>query len=167
MPAVITEPEVVEHGPYCVVGAYATFEGEDEGPAWEAAWATLEGRLGEVTNRVGDAILGFLYRPHRDDPTVPQAVRACFVGVEVTDLASVPEGMAATRFSGGRFAAVRCVGGTEDESAAAVGDAVALLERWVAERGWREGDSCFCFSRELEPRPPFVEHVHLKIEEVG
>ena len=31
-------------------------------------------------------MLGFLYRPHKDHPEIPESVRACFVGVEVTDL---------------------------------------------------------------------------------
>jgi len=164
MAATITEPKVITAGPYCVVGAYATYEGDDEGPAWSHAYRELMRKKDEVRNRVGDTLLGFLYRPHRDDPTVGEEVRACFVGVEVTDLDEVPEGLSGTRFSGGLYVTVDSVGDTEDESATGVGDAVPTLERWAKENGYVEGDACFCFSHELAPKPPFVEHVYLKIE---
>jgi hypothetical protein len=161
----ITDPKVIERGPYLVVGAYATYEGEDEGPAWGAASGEFFRRKDEVPNRIGDAILGFLYRPHRDDPTIGEDVRAVFMGVEVSSLADLPAGLSVTRFSGGRFVTVESRAQTEGDAGMGVGDAVHTLERWVKEHGYREGDSCFCFSYESAPRPPYVEHVYMKFEE--
>lgn len=160
----VTEPEVVERGPYNIVGVYATYEGDNEDPAWGEASQGYFSRAGEVRNRVGDTVLGFLYRPHRDDPSVAEDVRACFVGVEVADFSHVPDGMATTRFSGGRFAAVQSIGDTETDAAMGVGEAVDTLERWAREHGFVEGDSCFCFSHETQPKPPYTEYVHMKIE---
>ena len=165
MAATISEPKVIERGPCNVVGAYAVYEGDDEGPAWGQASAELDRRKADVLNREGDTLLGFLYRPHKDDPDVPQEVRSCFMGVEVTDLGRVPDGMAATRFSGGKYIAVACRGDTEMEAAVGVGDAVRKLERWMAENGCREGDACFCFSHEEADTPPFIQHILAKLEE--
>ena len=91
----LSEPRIIERGPYLVVGAYCTFEGEDEGPGWSGASKTLGARRGEITNRRDDTVLGFLYRPHRDHPDIPDSVRACFMGVEVSDFDHVPDNLAA------------------------------------------------------------------------
>jgi len=163
----LSEPKIIERGPYLVVGAYATFEGEDEGPGWSDASEAFYARRGEIPNRVGDAVLGFLYRPHKDHPEISESARACFVGVEVTDLDHVPEGLSTTRFSGGKYAIVSCTGDTEGEAATGVGEGVACLETWVAEQGYTEGDACFALSHEDAPRPPYVEYVYVKIEDRG
>ncbi len=161
----LSEPEVIEREPYLVVGAYATFEGDDEGPGWSGASRAFHARRGEITNQVGDAVLGFLYRPHKDHPEIPESVRACFVGVEVADLDHVPEGLSTTQFSGGKYVIVSCTGDTEGEAAMGVGEGVDLLGRWIAEHGYREGDACFALSHEDAPRPPYVEYVYMKIED--
>ena len=161
----LSEPRIIEREPYLVVGAYATFEGQDEGPGWSGASKTFYARRKEIANRVDDTVLGFLYRPHRDDPSIPESVRACFVGVEVTDLDHVPEGLSTTRFSGGKYVIVECRGDTEGEAAIGVGEGVGLLERWIVEQGYTEGDACFALSHENAPRPPYVEYVYIKFEE--
>jgi hypothetical protein len=161
----LSEPRIIEREPYQVVGAYCTFEGEDEGPGWSGASRTFYTRRGEIINRVGDTVLGFLYRPHRDDPSILESVRACFVGVEVTDLDHVPEGLSTTRFSGGKYVVVECRGDTQDEAAIGVGEGVAFLKKWILEQGYAEGDACFACSHENAPRPPFIEYVYIKIEE--
>jgi hypothetical protein len=161
----ISEPKVIERGPYLVVGAYHTFEGEDEGPGWSGASAAFFAGRDEIANQVGDGVLGFLYRPHRDHPEIPESVRACFVGLEVADLDHIPEGLSSTRFSAGRYVIVACRGDTEDEAAMGVGEGVGVLERWVADHGYVEGDACFALSRESEPRPPFVEYVYMNFVE--
>jgi len=158
------EPTVIEREPYLVAGAYCTFEGEDEGPGWSGASQAFHARRGKITNRRGDTMLGFLYRPHKDHPDIPESVRACFMGVEVTDLDGVPEGLSTTRFSGGKYAVVECRGDTEDEAAMGVGEGVAFLEKWVAQQGYTEGDACFACSHENAPRPPFVEYVYMKMD---
>jgi hypothetical protein len=161
------EPKVIEREPYLVVGAYCAFEGEDEGPGWSGASKAFFARREEITNRVDDTVLGFLYWPHRDDPSIPESVRACFVGVEVSDLDHVPEGLSTTRFSGGKYAIVACTGDTEGEAAMGVGEGVDLLEKWIAEQGYAEGDACFACSHEGAPKPPFIEYVYIKVEEPG
>lgn len=163
MGAALSEPRVFERGPYEVVGCYATFEGDDE--AWGPASQAFFARKAEVAHRVGDTIMGFLYRPHRDDPSIPETVRAAFVGVEVADREHVPEGMALTHFSGGKFVTVSCTGATEMEAAMAVGDGVQACEAWAREHGYDQGDSCFCYSHENAPRPPYVEHVVMSFVE--
>jgi hypothetical protein len=165
MALTITEPEIIERGAYCVVGSYAVCEGDDE--PWGDAMAAFGARREDISNRKGDALLAFLYRPHRDDPSVDENVRACFIGVEVADLDHVPHGMATTRFSGGKFVTVECRGDTENEAAMGVGEAVAGLEKWIGDNGYTEGDSCFCFSREQADTPPFIQYVHIKLEEAG
>jgi hypothetical protein len=160
----LSEPKIIERDPYLVVGAYCTFEGEDEGPGWSGASQAFHARRGAIANRKGDMMLGFLYRPHKDHPDIPQSVRACFVGVEVTDLDHVPEGLSTTRFSGGQYAIVECRGDTEDEAAMGVGEGVAFLERWVVQQGYTEGDACFACSHENTPKPPFIEYVYMKME---
>jgi len=161
----LSEPKVIERGPYLVVGAYATFEGEDEGPGWNGAAKAFYERRGEIANAIGDGVLGFLYRPHRDHPEIPDSVRACFVGVEVSDLEAVPEGLSTTTFSGGRFVIVACKGQTEGEAAMGVGEGVGLLEKWVTDHGYSEGDACFAFSREYESKPPYIEYVTMSFVE--
>jgi predicted transcriptional regulator YdeE len=161
----LSEPTVIERGPYLVVGAYSTFEGDDEGPGWSGASQEFNARREEIANRIGDTVLGFLYRPHRDHLEIPESVRACFVGVEVADLDDVPEGLSTTRFLGGRYVIVACKGDTEGEAAMGVGEGVGFLERWVADNGYVEGDACFACSHESEPRPPYIEYVYMNFEE--
>ena len=162
----LSEPKVIERGPYLVVGAYCTYEGDDEGPGWSGASQAFFARKDEISNRTDDAVLGFLYRPHKDHPDISEDVRAAFVGVEVTDLDRVPEGFSTTRFSGGKYAIVACTGDTEDEAAMGVGEGVGFLEKWVVEQGYREGDACFALSHEDEPRPPYLEYVYVKMDEL-
>jgi hypothetical protein len=69
-----------------------------------------------------------------------------------------------THFSGGEFVTAECRGDTENEAAMGVGTAIVGLEKWLSANGYREGDSCFCFSREGADTPPFVQHVHIRIE---
>ena len=161
----LSEPKIIEREPYQIVGAYCTYEGEDEGPGWSGASKAFYARREEITNGIGDAVLGFMYRPHKDHPEVPESVTACFVGVEVTDLDHVPEGLSTTQYSGGKYAIVACKGDTEGEAAMGVGEGVAFLERWVSEQGYVQGDACFALSHENATRPPFVEYVYIKIEE--
>jgi hypothetical protein len=161
----LSKPEIIERGPYLVVGAYSTFEGEDEGPGWSGASTTFFARKDEIINRIGDLVLGFLYRPHRDDANIPEEVRACFVGVEVTDLDHIPPGFSFTTFSGGKFVIVACQGDTEDEAAMGVGDGVQLLQKWVKDNGYKQGDACFACSYENANRPPYIEYVYMNFVE--
>jgi len=161
----LSEPEVISRPPYLVVGCFATYEGEDEGPGWRGASEAFFAREGEIRNRADDVTLGFLYRPHKDDPAIDPAVRACFVGAEVTDLDHVPEGMATTRFPGGQYVVVACHGDSEGEAAMGVGEAIGMLEsEWMSENGYREGGACFACSLPAEQKPPFVEYVYIHIE---
>ena len=161
------EPKIIEREPYLVVGAYATYEGEDEGPGWSGASEVFYARRGEITNAKNDKVLGFMYRPHKDHPEISEDVRACFVGVDVADLDHVPEGLSTTTFSGGKYVIVACQGDTEGEAAMGVGEGVGFLMRWVTEQGYTMGDACIACSHEGEPKPPFVEYVYMKIEERG
>ena len=161
----LSEPEVIERGPYLVVGAYSTYEGTDESPGWSGASQAFFARKDEITNRVDDTILGFMYRPHRDHPDISEDIRACFVGVEVTDLDSVPAGLSTTTFSGGKFVIIACQGDTEGEAAMGVGEGVQILEKWVADNGYTEGDACFACSHEDTPKPPYIEYVYLNFVE--
>jgi hypothetical protein len=161
----LSEPKIIEREPYLVVGAYCTYEGDDEGPGWSGASKAFYGQKERITNRKDDAVLGFMYPPHKDHPGIPDSVRACFVGVEVTDLDHVPEGLSTTRFSGGKYVIVACTGDTEGEAAMGVGEGVGLLENWIAERGYTEGDACFALSHESAPRPPYVEYVYINFVE--
>ena len=158
----LSEPKLIERGAYKVVGVYATYEGDDEGPGWAGASEGFGRRRHEITNRTDDMLLGFLYRPHRDHPDVPETVRGCFIGVEVSDLDHVPEGLSTTTFSGGRYAIVECRGDTQAEATMGVGEAVQLLESWVAEHGYVEGDACFaCSDEDAAGKPPHVEYVYM------
>jgi predicted transcriptional regulator YdeE len=161
----LSEPRIIEREPYLIVGAYCAFEGEDEGPGWSGAYETFSARREEIANRKGDMVLGFLYRPHKDDPNIPDSVRACFIGVEVADLNHVPESLSTTRFSGGKYVIVECKGDTQDEATMGVGKGVDFLEKWIVEQGYVEGDACFACSHEDAEKPPFVEYVYIKIEE--
>ena len=163
----LSEIETFERGPYLVLGCYATYEGGDEGPGWSGASQAFMPRIGEVLNRADDKTLGFLYRPHRDHPEIDEAVRAAFVGVEVTYLDNVPEGMSTTRFSGGHFARLACIGDSEDEAAMAVGPGVGKLMSWVKEQGYTEGDACFALSLPQECKPPWVEWVYMNYVDAG
>ena len=153
--------ETFERGPYLVVGCYAAYEGDNEGSGWSGASGAFMPRVAEISNRADDTILGFLYRPHRDHPEIGEDVRAAFVGVEVTDLDHVPEGMWVTRFSGGKYARLACRGDTENEAAMAVGPGVGRLMAWVEQQGRTQGDACFALSRPSEPKPPYVEWVYM------
>jgi predicted transcriptional regulator YdeE len=161
----LSEPKIIEREPSLVVGAYCTFEGDDEGPGWSGASKAFYARREEIKNRKDDAVLGFLYRPHKDHPSIPENVRACFVGVDVTDLDHVPEGLSTTQFSGGKYVIVACTGATEGEAAMGVGEGVGMLQNWIAEHGYTQGDACFALSHEDEPRPPYIEYVYIKFEE--
>ena len=161
----LSEPKIIERGPYKVVGCFCNYEGNDESPGWQGADKRFFNRRDAVTNRADDLILGFLYRPHNDHPEIPEDTKACFIGVEVTDLDCVPEGMSTTTFSGGQYAVVACIGDTESESAEGVGEAIGFLENaWVPHHGFTEGDGCFAAGNEKAPKPPFVEYVYMKIE---
>src|SRR5512143_186974 len=116
----LSEPRVIERGPYKVVGAYRAYAGNDEGPGWQGAEAEFFMRRGEIKKRTDDLVLGFLYRPHRDHPDVPGSVKACFVGAEVSAFDRVPDGMSTTQFSGGQYVIVECRGDTQEEVAAGV-----------------------------------------------
>jgi predicted transcriptional regulator YdeE len=163
----LSEPKIIEREPYLVVGAYATYEGTDEGPGWSGASEAFFSRKEEIGNRKDDTVLGFLYRPHKDHPETPEDIQACFVGVDVTDFDHVPEGLSTTRFSGGKYVVVACQGDTEGEAAMGVGEGVNFLETWISEHGYTQGDACFACSHENTPKPPFVEYVYIKIEEPG
>ena len=161
----LSEPRVIERDPYLVVGVYCTFEGDDEGPGWSGAYAEFDRRRHEITNRKDAMLLGFLYRPHKDDPTVPQDVRSCFIGVEVDDLDHVPAGMTATRFSGGQYVVVECRGDAQEEAARGVGEAIEYLSStWMPKHGYQEGDACFACAHEDAVKPPYIEHVYIKLE---
>lgn len=161
----LSNPTIIERGPYKVVGVYATIDGDDEGPGWAAADRQFFARLGEITNRSDNAVLGFLYRPHTDHPSIAESVRACFIGVEVSDLDHVPQGMATTQFSGGQYVIVACTGDTQVEASAGVGEAIGYLSTWIPEHGYSEGDACFACSPYTANQPPYIEHVYIKIEQ--
>lgn len=160
----LSEPRIIERDPYLVVGVYCTFEGNDEGPGWAGADAEFHRRRHEITNRKDDMLLGFLYRPHKDNPTVPEDVRSCFIGVEVSDPDHIPAGMTATRFSGGQYAVVECRGDVQEEASAGVGEAIEYLSTWMPEHRYSEGDACFACAHEDAPKPPFIEYVYIKLE---
>jgi hypothetical protein len=158
------KPRVIERGPYKVVGVYRTYVGDDEGPGWSGAETEFFRRRYEFQNRKDDLVLGFLYRPHRDHPDAPESVKACFVGVEVTDFDHVPHGMSTTQFSGGQYVIAECRGDSQEEVAAGVGEAIGFLEKWLPAQGYIEGDACFACSDEKALKPPFIEYVNIKIE---
>jgi len=163
----LSEPRIIERGPYKVVGAHCAYAGDDEGPGWTGAEHGFFPRRLEIQNRTDNFVLGFLYRPHVDHPDVPESVRACFVGAEVTDFDHVPDGMSTTQFSGGQYVIVECRGDTQEEVAAGVGEAIGFLEQWMPAHGYVEGDACFSCGDEKAAKPPFVEYVHIKIEDLN
>lgn len=163
----LSEPRIITRGAYTVVGAWHSYEGGDEGPGWAGANAAF-GRLSErVSHRADDLMLGFLYRPHRDDPAIADDVHACFVGVEVTSLENQPDGLAVTRFSGGEYVLVDCIGDTPAEAAEGVGQAIGMLMDWLPAHGYVEGDACFAAGRADAPTPPWVETVYIKAEKAN
>ena len=73
--------------------------------------------------------------------------------------------MFATRFSGGKYAVVECKGDTSAEAATGVGQAIEfLVNQWMPEQGYMEGDACFACSSEKAAKPPYIEYVYIKIE---
>ena len=118
----LSEPEVIERGPYLVVGCWHPYEGDDEGPGWAAAYEAFQTRQDDIRNRADSMTLGFLYRPHADHPEVPAAVRACFIGVEVAaETTDFPGGLSTARFPGGRYVTLRIIGDTQAEATEGVG----------------------------------------------
>ena len=160
----LSEPRIIERGPYKVVGVYCAYAGDDEGPGWTGAETGFFTRRDEVKDRADDFVLGFLYRPHKDHPDVLESVKACFIGAEVSAFDHVPDGMSTTQFSGGRYVIVECRADTQEEVAAGVGEAIGFLTQWIPAHGYVAGDACFSCSDEKAARPPFVEYVHIKIE---
>jgi hypothetical protein len=104
----LSEPRIIERGPYQIVGVYCPFEGEEEGPGWDGAYTEYSKRKNEIKNRTDDLLLGFLYRPHKDHPEIPENINTCFLGVEVTGFDHLPGGMATTQYSGGKYVIVEC-----------------------------------------------------------
>ncbi len=164
MSPTLSEPTIITHGPWRVVGCWTAYEGEDEGPGWAGAWDAFSRLRSRITGRIDDLVLGFLYRPHKDDPEIPAGWRACFVGVNVAEDAPIPPAMEITRFSGGEYVIVACQGDTADEAAEGVGQAIGYLTEWMPAHGYREGDACFACSDEHVTKPPYIEYVYIKIE---
>jgi DNA gyrase inhibitor GyrI len=161
----LSQPKIIERGPYQVVGAYCTYVGENEESGWTGAYRAFAERQHAINNRAGDLTLGFLYRPYKDHPDIPESVRACFVGVEVSDLKQVPLGLSTTQFSGGKYVIVECKGDTQEEAALGVGEAIGfLVDQWMPANGYTEGDACFAASQENVQKPPFIEYVYIKLE---
>ena len=79
-------------------------------------------------------------------------------------LANQPPGLAVTRFSGGEYVLVDCLGDTSAEAAEGVGQAIGMLMDWIPAHGYVEGDACFAASRASAPTPPWVETVYIKLE---
>ena len=148
-----------------MVGFYSEYQGEDEGPGWSGAFEQYSRRQSEITNRTDDMQLGFLYRPHQDHPEIPKDIKACFIGVEVADFDHVPAGMSTTWFSGGKYVIVECRGDIQDEATEGVGEAIGSLMEWIPTHGYTEGDACFAASHDEAVRPPYIEHVYIKLEE--
>ena len=159
----LSEPRIIERGPYRVVGVYCAYAGDDEGPGWTGAETGFFRCRNGLKDRADDFVLGFLYRPHKDHPDVPENVRACFIGVEVSAFDHVPDGMSTTQFSDGQYVIVECRADTQEEVAAGVGEAIGFLMQWIPAHGYVEGDACFSCGDEKAARPPFVEHVYIKI----
>jgi predicted transcriptional regulator YdeE len=96
---------------------------------------------------------------------VPEPVKACFIGVEVSDIESIPGGLSATHFSGGPYVVIECRGDTQDEASEGVGEAIGyLMSDWIPKHGYREGDACFACSHEHAVKPPYIESVYIRIE---
>ena len=142
----------------------ANFKAKTKAPGWAGADAAFWPRKDEIKNRADDMALGFLYRPHKDHPEIAPEVRACFVGVEVTDINSVPAGMSTTRFSGGEYVVVACQGDSAAEAADGVGAAFGQLMEWIPAHSYSEGNACFAAGSESAPKPPYIEYVYIKLE---
>lgn len=162
-----SEPIVIIHEPFQIVGVYCTFDGEHEDAGWRGAEAAFFARLPEISNRKDSLVIGFLYHPHRDHPEIAEEVRSCFVGVDVLDLEHVPHGMSVVCYSGGSYAVVACRGNTPSEPGEGVGEAIDYLhETWMPAHGFRAGDACFACSDQQDAPPPYVEYVYMKLEPV-
>ncbi|MCW5942379.1 MAG: GyrI-like domain-containing protein [Fimbriimonadaceae bacterium] len=159
----LTQPRLEQTGPFRVVGCWCAFDGEDEGPGWTGAHGAFFPRIGEVADREGDLVFGFLYRPHKDHPEVAPSVRACFVGVGVRPEARVPPGMCESAFPEGTYVAVESVADDMGEAAEGVGEAVAACNGYAEANGWREGDACFAVAHGDEPKPPYREIVMMHL----
>ncbi len=167
MAIALSEPRIITRGAYTVLGAWAPYAGQDEGPGWAGADAAFRVRKEAVAHRADDRILGFMYRPQRDNPAIPEDLRACFVGVEVTSLEGQPESLFVTHFSGGEYVLVDCRGDTSAEAAEGVGQAIGMLMEWIPAHGYAEGDACFAAAHEAAATPPWVETVYIKLEPAG
>ena len=162
----LSEPRIVRRDPFTVAGVWAPYQGEDESPGWLAADAGFRALLPDVVHRADDMILGFLYAPHRDDPSIDPAVTACFIGVAVTSLVGQPPGLTTTRFPNGEYVLVDCIGDTDGDAAAGVGEALGMLMAWIPAHGYRyrENDVVFTAGSETAPKPPWIETVHVRLE---
>ena len=166
MALTLSEPRIVRRDPFTVAGVWAPYQGKDESPGWRAADAGFRALLPEVVHRADDMVLGFLYCPHQDDPSVDADVTACFIGVAVTSLDEQPAGLTTTRFPGGVYVLVDCIGDTDGDAAAGVGEAIGMLMDWIPAHGYRyrEGDVIFSAGSETAPKPPWIETVHIRLE---
>jgi len=164
MTMTLSKPHVVKQGLRNIVGSYCVFEGENEGAGWSGSTAAFDKRKQEIRNRKGDTLWGFLYRPHRDHPEISANVMACFMGVEVVDFDGVPVGLSTTRFAEGDYVIVECKGDTSNEVDMGIGPAVGLLEKWIKEHGYREGDegALVCWHEKMNT-PPFRQYVSARI----
>lgn len=73
-----------------------------------------------------------------------------------------------TRFSGGAYVLVDCVGQSQQEAAEGVGQAIiSMVSQWLPAHGYCAGDACFAAADTSAPRPPFVETVYIKLEPTG
>ncbi len=161
----LSEPRIIERGPYHIVGFYSEYQGENEGPGWAGAYEQFNRRQHEITHRVDDMQLGFLYQPHEDHPEISAEIKACFIGVEVADFDHVPAGMATKWYSGGKYVVVECRGDVQEEASEGVGKAITQLMQWIPEHGYTEGDACLAGGHEKAIRPPYIEYVFIKLEE--
>ena len=157
----LSKPVVIERDPTHVVGMVVLGEGNEE--PWGETMKAFDARKADIPNRVGDTQLAFLYRPSKDDPAAPEDARGCFIGYETANGDHVPEGMSHTRFSAGYYVTLTCSGEREMDAAMGVGDAVQTLEAWARTHGFTEGDACFCLSHDDTEKPPYVQHVLMKI----
>lgn len=156
-----TEPRIIERKPCFVIGFFAEYQGDDEGPGWDGAYRAFSERRNEITNRTGTCILGFLYRPHKDHPEISHQAKACFIGVSVNSFECIPEGMKSTEFPGGNYVVMKSIADTQDEASQSVGDMVDRLEHWIRDNGYEEGDACFAASDEADEKPPYGEYVYI------
>ena len=64
----------------------------------------------------------------------------------------------------GKYVIVECRGDTENEAAMGVGEAIEMLQKWIPEQGYAQGDACFACSAPRVDPPPYIEYVYIKIE---